>query len=150
MVVYSEELGFLALAPDGTPLFSVYPFDNGPDYPSEGLLRIVGDGRIGFADEQGNIVIEPRFTAVRPFRGGLAAYCDGCALVEEGEHRAWRGGRWGFVDMRGDTVIPARYDAVVEDFHGGAACVRSGSTVLRIDRRGEPLIRPRQRRGRRP
>ena len=41
-------------------LFEAYLFDNGPDYTSEGLFRIIHDGKIGFANENGEVVIAPR------------------------------------------------------------------------------------------
>ena len=45
---------------EGKFLFNVFQFDNGPDYPVEGLFRIVGENNlIGFADTLGNIVIVP-------------------------------------------------------------------------------------------
>ena len=70
IVEYKEGEGFLALNKNGSILFTIYPFDNGPDYPSEGLFRIIKNGRIGFANELGKIIIEPQFSAALPFRGG--------------------------------------------------------------------------------
>ena len=32
-------------------LYEIFPYDNGPDYPSEGLFRIVQNGKIGYAHE---------------------------------------------------------------------------------------------------
>src|SRR5690606_22772552 len=60
-------------------LFQVYPFDNGPDYLSEGLFRILDEeGRIGFANMDGEVVISPRYAYIDAFKGGLASFCDGC------------------------------------------------------------------------
>ncbi len=43
----------------GKELFEVYKIDNGPDYVSDGLFRIVGkNSKIGFADTCGAIVSE--------------------------------------------------------------------------------------------
>ncbi len=48
--------------------YEVFNYDNGPDYPSYGLFRIVKNGKIGFADEKtGEIVIEPSFDCADPF-----------------------------------------------------------------------------------
>lgn len=46
----------------GKGLFYVFKCDNGPDYISEGLFRIMDEnGLIGFADSLGNVVIKPQF-----------------------------------------------------------------------------------------
>ena len=42
--------------------YAAFQYDNGDDYVSEGLYRIVDrKGRIGYADETGKTVIRPRF-----------------------------------------------------------------------------------------
>ena len=46
-------------------------FDNGPDYVSEGVFRIVENGKMGFADTNGNIVIPAVFDFVAPFGEGV-------------------------------------------------------------------------------
>ena len=52
----------------GKELFEVYKIDNGPDYVSDGLFRIVGkNSKIGFADTCGAIVIPPVFSYATPF-----------------------------------------------------------------------------------
>lgn len=49
----------------GKELFYVFKCDNGPDYLKEGLFRMMDEqGRIGFADSLGNVVIHPQFTAL--------------------------------------------------------------------------------------
>ena len=52
----------------GKELFEVYKIDNGPDYVSDGLFRIVGkNSKIGFADTCGAIVIPPVFCMLHLF-----------------------------------------------------------------------------------
>lgn len=42
--------------------YTAFQYDNGDDYPSEGLYRIVDrKGRIGYADKEGKAVIRPPF-----------------------------------------------------------------------------------------
>ena len=128
---YRSGEGFVAYDKQGERLFVVFPFENGPDYPSEGLLRIVKKGKIGFADTSGKIVIRPRFTAVMPFHGGRAAFCKGCRIVHYGEHSAWEGGKWGFIDRKGKVVIPPEYDSVLSGFQEGKAeVVHHGRRVI--------------------
>ena len=50
--------------------YAAFQYDNGDDYVSEGLYRIVDrKGRIGYADETGKTVIRPRFAFGYPFEG---------------------------------------------------------------------------------
>lgn len=57
----------------GKELFEVYNVDNGPDYVSDGLFRIVGkDDKVGFADTCGAVVIPPVFSYATPFLNGVA------------------------------------------------------------------------------
>ena len=78
-VVYVEGRGFLAFDRADHILFEVFPFDNGPDYPCEGLFRILEDGKVGYADESGRVTIAPRFSAALPFSSGMAGFCEGCS-----------------------------------------------------------------------
>ena len=51
--------------------YAAFQYDNGDDYVSEGLYRIVDQkGRIGYADETGKTVIRPRFAFGYPFWQG--------------------------------------------------------------------------------
>ncbi len=138
-IVYREGQGFVALDPRGRPLFRVFPFDNGPDYPSEGLFRIIEDGKIGFADEQGRVVILPRFDAALPFSDSLAAFCEGCSEKAVGEHKMWSGGKWGFIDRRGAVVIPARYRRIIRPFEHGTARVLEDGAEIFINKTGQPV-----------
>src|SRR5687767_11022662 len=56
----------------GEELFEVFNYDNGPDYAQDGLFRIVKDGKIGYANEAGEVVIEPQYTCANPFENGKA------------------------------------------------------------------------------
>jgi hypothetical protein len=138
-VRFSEEEGFVAFDREGERRFVVFPFDNGPDYPSEGLFRIVDGGRIGFADTTGRVVIPPRFSAVLPFHQGRAAFCTGCTTVREGEHSRWQGGKWGFIDRQGRVVVPAMYEALVKDFRDGRAVVVTRGDTVAIDHSGNVI-----------
>jgi hypothetical protein len=65
------------------PLF----FDNGPDYTFEGLIRCVENGKIGFVNEQGQVIIKPQWDWVTEFNYGYAWACNGCYFdKEELEH----------------------------------------------------------------
>lgn len=60
------------------------------------LLPIIGaNGRYGYIDNKGNVIVKPRFHEARSFYEGLAA--------------VRRGSKWGFIDRTGKLVIPYRY-----------------------------------------
>ena len=83
-------------------LYEVFPYDNGPDYPSEGLFRIVQDGKIGYADATTYaIVIERQFDCAFPFENGKAKVSNECQTVKDGEHSVWESDPWQYVDQRG-------------------------------------------------
>lgn len=56
-------------------------FDNGSDYLSKGLYRIILNSKIGYANEQGKIVITPSFEN----RKAKVSYP--CDIVDDGEHQ---------------------------------------------------------------
>ncbi|MDX2277944.1 MAG: WG repeat-containing protein [Saprospiraceae bacterium] len=104
-IVYTKELGYCLIDKSEHVLFKIYEYDNGPDYTVEGLYRIVVHGKIGFANDDGNIVINPSFDFVKPFENGLAEFCVECKQVRQYEHFVMEGGKWGFIDKTGKVVV---------------------------------------------
>ena len=98
-------LSFLALACSTVGQFKVYRYDNGDDYFSEGLQRIVDkDGRFGFRDSIGKVVIQPRFAFAFPFKDGYAKVTDSGrleAVDKSGDHHRWVSDSWYYVDKAG-------------------------------------------------
>lgn len=96
--------------------YSIYQFDNGDDYFCEGLQRIVNkDGKIGFADSLGNVVIEPRFAFAFPFEDGYAKVTDKGKPEPVGEHWTWVSDSWYYIDHEGNTH-PEIFDLKGMDF----------------------------------
>ena len=72
---------------------------------SDGLAAVRIDGRYGYIDPTGNVVIAPQFEAAGPFTGDYAeVHIDG---------------RSGAIDRTGRIVVPAQFDRLVP-FTGGA------------------------------
>lgn len=80
--------------------------DNGPDYFSAGLTRIVEGGKYGFMNARGDVVIAPRFAYAEPFADGHALVCDDCTAKSAGEHTVMTGIRWGVIDEHGAITVP--------------------------------------------
>src|SRR5918995_5572892 len=62
----------------------------------DGLLAIHVDGKHGFIDRSGRIVIPPTFEFAWQFSEGLAS--------------AWRNGRAGYIDRTGKFVVPPLFE----------------------------------------
>ena len=88
----------------GEFLFAPFFFDNGPDGFSEGLTRFVKNRKVGFANRNGDVVIEAKYDYVDAFNYGLASYCNGCVWKYKGEHSFVSGGTWGYINYKGDSI----------------------------------------------
>ena len=85
-----------------TTLYDVFVYDNGPDYASEGLIRVVKNGKIGYADAKSyTIVITPQYDCAFPFENGKAKVSNKCKTLKEGEHNTWTSDEWQYVDKKG-------------------------------------------------
>jgi hypothetical protein len=96
--------GIVGIDKDEKVLFHVWVFDNGPDDPHEGLFRIVENGKIGYADTTGKIVIKPQYDCAYPFENGRAKVGKGCKTTSDGEHNTWVGGEWSEIDRQGKLI----------------------------------------------
>lgn len=86
----------------GKALYDVFIYDNGPDYPADGLIRVVKNGKIGYADASTYaIVIEPQFDCAFPFENGKAKVSNQCQTTSDGEHSVWTSDSWQYVDKQG-------------------------------------------------
>ncbi|MEG0602512.1 MAG: WG repeat-containing protein [Mucinivorans sp.] len=96
-VIYNGDI--IAIDRNGKHLFMVFIYDNGPDYPSEGLFRIVNkSGKIGFVDTLGNVVIKPQYKFAFPFQDGKAEVTNkGVLKQEDAEHSYWVSAEWNYI-----------------------------------------------------
>jgi hypothetical protein len=117
-------------------LFTVFKFDNGPDYVEDGLFRVQDDstGYIGFADMDGNVIIAPRFFYVDSFSDGLAAFNTGGRLEPaDEEHTIISGGKWGYINKEGKEIFPAIFDKT-SPFENDKAKIQIGNHNFYIKR----------------
>ena len=95
----------------------VYSYEIGPDIVSNGLFRIIENGKIGFANMNGEIVIKPRFQFVYPFQeNGFAIFCENGTWSMLDKYIPVIKGKWGVINRQGVVVIPATYDSGAEDY----------------------------------
>lgn len=86
-----------------------YMYDNGPDFVVEGMYRIIDEeGKMGFANVKGQVVIKPQFAFVFPFKNGVAkATFEGISREvkgSRGEYHYWDSPSWFYIDQKGNIV----------------------------------------------
>ncbi len=138
-VVYKPNRGFVGINRKEEMLFQIFQYDNGPDFPSEGLFRITQKNKLGFANLEGKVVVKAQYDAAYPFSEGLSAFCEGCVTERMGEHSMWKKGKWGFIDKTGKVIIPAQFDNVGFGFENGRIEVKKGEERYAINTKGEKI-----------
>ena len=130
---------------------------------TEGKAAFLKDGRYGFVNTRGEIVVAPQYDSV-------SGYYDGLALVSKGRQKSYirhdgeeafentygvatpfQEGRarvavekdgqtkWGYIDPRGELVIACQYDGAPW-FYNGLAEVTLGANSFYINRDGQRLF----------
>jgi hypothetical protein len=90
-----------------------------------GLYLIFSEGRSGYMDRTGRVVIEPRFEFAQDFSEGLAV--------------VGFEGKFGYIDTTGKVAIPPTFD-FASDFSEGLAAVKVGSAWGFVDKTGAMAI----------
>jgi len=103
-VVYTKQGRIIAIDKDEKELFEVFIFDNGPDPLQEGLFRIKKNGKIGYADATGKIVISPIYDCAFPFENGQAKVSLKCKTKQLEEHSIWESNEWIYINKKGEIV----------------------------------------------
>jgi hypothetical protein len=96
---------------------------------SEGLAAVrAADGKLGYIDKTGKIVIPPQFLYARPFSEGLAA-------VSNDQFA------FGYIDAHGKVVIPLMYHNVYPgNFSEGIALVKASGQITFVDHKNNPQV----------
>ena len=92
----------------------------------DGMARVKVDGKWGFIDTNGKMVIAPQYERVENFFEGLAG-------VKKDD-------KWGFVDKKGRIVVEPQFDEIW-DFSNGLALFRSYDQYGYIDKNGSVIYR---------
>ncbi len=88
------------------------------------LIPVCKDGRWGYVDRKGELVVQPTFTAAGEFQEGLARVCEGGQMGRGGDVQD---GSWGFIDSSGKYISSLRFDEAL-DFEEGFASAHVGGT----------------------
>lgn len=97
----------------------------------EGLAFVLKDELWGVIDEQGTVIVKPKYDSLYD---GYYEFREGLARVE----LDWQ---WGFINKKGEEIIPLKYDWV-SHFSEGLAVVSVGEKYGYIDPTGNMVIQP--------
>jgi len=103
-IVLDKQQKCVAINKKGDILYEVYWYDNGPDFISDGLFRIIKNDKIGYANEKGQIIIEPQFECAYPFENGQAKVALICNTQKVGEHSTMESKEWFIIDKQGKRI----------------------------------------------
>jgi WG containing repeat len=106
--VNSPKVGWMYVNRKGKVVISgVAAMDNGADWFHDGLVRIVRNGKYGFANRRGQVVVSLIYDGAMNFENGRAMVCKRCEskCVDSGcEYRSFAGGEWFRIDVKG-TIL---------------------------------------------
>jgi hypothetical protein len=106
------------------------------------------NGRTGFINIKGEVVIAPQFDYARRFHHGLAlVQINGKNVSKNKRFTDYIGGKYGYIDKTGKFIIEAKFNSA-QDFSEGLAAVgmptRNGERIYGfIDTTGRMVIKPR-------
>ncbi len=95
---------------------------------SDDLFIITVNGKQGFMNKDGKVIIEPIFESVGDFADGLAP-----AKIRD---------KYGFIDKSGQIVIKPNFDEVRWAFYEGLSSVRIGEKWGYVNKSGKFVIEP--------
>lgn len=99
-----KDAGMVAVNRNKEVIFEAYIYDNGPDYIVDGLFRIKRNGKIGYADPTGKVIIEAKYSCADPFENGKARVALNCETISDGEHTTSKSNEWFYIDKTGKEV----------------------------------------------
>ena len=101
IILKSREEGIVGINRKGEILFDAYLYgDAQADQISEGLFRVKQNGKIGYANQQGQVVIPCQYRCAQPFENGRANVAISCTTTEEEPvAEATKTGDWFYIDL---------------------------------------------------
>ena len=109
-VIFAKKDGmYYMVNPQGGKI-SAQAFDDARPFAGNGPAAVCIDGKWGFVDTAGNIVIEPQFEGARSFNIGLGAVC--------------MDGLWGYINTSGTFRIECQFEDCQSFATNGIAAVK--------------------------
>ena len=96
---------YIAIDRNQNVLFDLVIYDNGPDYYNEGMVRVLRNGKMGYANKYGQVVIPCEFDFARHFKNGVAEVTyQAKESMDMDEHRLVESDEWFLIDKKGNKV----------------------------------------------
>jgi WG containing repeat len=113
-------------------------------FDNDTLTPMLLNGKVGFIDNRGTVIIPVRYEAVSISADGNIDFPRSPRFSEDGLAPMKLNGKYGFIDREGDEVIPFKYDKVSDfDLFGeGVARVKLNEKVIYIDKNGSEVKKP--------
>lgn len=87
-------------------LFDIVFFDNWPDEIHDGLFRVKRNGKIGFANSKGEIIIPCQFVCAYGFENGRAKVAYHCTETHDDcDHTTPKSDAWFYIDTKGNKIL---------------------------------------------
>lgn len=87
-------------------------FEYAKAFPDAGYAAVCRDGKWGYVNEKGEVVIDCQFEDARSFQNGYAA--------------VYQDGKWGYIDASGTVVVPYTFEEATDITSSGTAVVYDG------------------------
>ncbi|MBQ7432168.1 MAG: WG repeat-containing protein [Lachnospiraceae bacterium] len=113
-VVFAQKDGSYYMLDANGKLISESGFEDVKPFAENGPAAVCVEGKWGFADTQGNMVIEPQYEDADSFQTGLAEVC-----VDE---------KWGYINTANTIVVEPQFDAAKPFSSSGIAAVQEDDT----------------------
>jgi hypothetical protein len=95
----------IGITPEEKVLFDLVMFDNGPEPFIEGLTRVLRNGRMGYSNKFGHVVIPCIYDYATQFDGGIAEVTfDATEYLDGEEHTTVESDEWFTIDKHGKKV----------------------------------------------
>lgn len=94
-------------------LFDLVMFDNGPEPFNEGYIRVIRNGKMGYANERGRVVIPCIYDYAKWFQNGKAEVTfDAVEYSDMDEHKRVESDEWFEIDKKGNKIM--NFDLIEE------------------------------------
>jgi hypothetical protein len=113
--IVADERGWVGINRKDSVILKPCISDNSIGELHEGLFCFLENGKMGFANAQGQKIIPARFDCVYPFTKGFAAFNVGGFKEEFGEYWRWKDGLWGYINKKGVIVIDPKFSSFSTD-----------------------------------
>lgn len=137
-VGFADREGIYAIDRNENVLFKVFISDNLPDLIKDHTFKIEHNGKIGFADTSGKVIISPQFDAAWPFQEGFAGVSTGGTEKQTGNYKIYTG-KWKFINMKGMPIHSEEYDDL-RPFTNGTALVMKNGKWGKINQNGTLVL----------